>query len=54
MVAVDNGIVCHCYVPETVGILTFVSSGFFCFFFSPSYGDVGEQVLCNGCSVFQV
>lgn len=52
--AVDNGIECHCYVPETVGTLTFVSSGFFLFLFSPSYGDVGEQVLCNGCSVFQV
>lgn len=34
MVAVDNGIVCYCYVPETVGTLTFVSSGFFvCWFF---------------------
>lgn len=51
MVAVDNGIVYHCYVPETAGILTSVSS---VFFFFPSYGDVGEQVLCNGCSVFQV
>ena len=31
----------------------FVSSGFLFLFFS-SYGDVGEQVLCNGCSIFQV
>lgn len=33
MVAVDNGIVYHCYVPETAGILTSVSSVVFFFFF---------------------
>lgn len=32
MVAVDNGIVYHCYVPETAGILTSVSSVVFFFF----------------------
>lgn len=29
VVAVENVIVCHYYVPETVGILTSISSGFF-------------------------
>lgn len=33
VVAVDNGIVYHCYVPETAGILTSVSSVVFFFFF---------------------
>lgn len=34
MVAVDNGIVCHCYVPETVGTLTLFLLVLFCYFFS--------------------
>lgn len=52
----DNGIGWHSWCSRNSRDADFVSFyfPFFFFFFLPSYGDVGEQVLCSGCSIFQI